>query len=364
MVIPIGLPGTTHIPQSLDEFNTMMDNSEYPTSTFKDKKFPGPLTTFINTSTIGDCSNHSNSPVVEVIDDINEAVRNEDDKTDDTCVDFNQNTAENFNIDSQDESTNYPVDMDVGSGGDESYFEYPSDVSHYTLDISQPMTKMARQENNERYKKKKEAERRLIFSRETFDPPRSKECINIGDIISYVPGFSTQAGDSNIRFTSTVLSVRPDLYDGCTLLLDSMDRILEWMPICRKKIVNGGELVNHPGVQRHLSQFTLNPQDKLPGKSIQKSVDENDSIIRKHFARTRKNASKKLQSLLDNNVNIGNPKSRNLGNSAKPNNSHAPSKRKKNKVIPEKKSRKAKEYLNPKKGQNVKGKVVKKNQLN
>ena len=106
-----------------------------------------------------------------------------------------------------------------------SYFDYPSDTSHYTLDQDQVILSEDQKIEHDRWKQEKdEFENNNIFNRpidyENEQVISSKERMNVGDIISYVDTNCVQ-GDirkSIHRKSSTVLLVDTDQCDGGKLL--------------------------------------------------------------------------------------------------------------------------------------------------
>ena len=200
----------------------MRENSEYPISSFKDNACPGNVPSIINTSPIEPYRIPHPSISQDAIDDISEPLVMMEDEDGDNLLDDNQGT--NMHPD-----TNSTTEVQV-------MFEYPSDVSHYTLDESKPLTEAQKSEHKVWAKEKSELKSNFSYLKGLIpSPPKSKECINIGDVISYVPEIFVQEASMH-RTESTVLAVCTDAEDDERLELLSRDRVRDFMYICRKQI--------------------------------------------------------------------------------------------------------------------------------
>ena len=89
----------------------------------------------------------------------------------------------------------------------------------------------------------------------------SKECLNVGDIITYIPIEYCQCfGNKQFIIQSTVLSVDPEAEENDKLKLVSGDRIEDRQIMYRSQINYKGKLIKHPGRIRHLNEYRLTPQ--------------------------------------------------------------------------------------------------------
>lgn len=278
LVIPISTPSLTKVPKSLAEFHEMRKVSEYPTETFsKDDR-----NLWIHRLVIED--NVPTPMVTEDVEDNEENIihnnnKESHDNNEDTNI-INNNTEEQHEEDTNnpeeqhEEDNNNPEEQHV-EDEENSYFDYPSDTSHYTLDQDQVILSEDQKIEHDRWNQEKdEFENNNIFNRpidyENEKVISSKERLNVGDIISYVDTNCVQ-GDirqSIHRKSSTVLLVDPDQCDGEKIITSEGDTttqvISDSTVIFRSKIyLKMGAYQIHPGKSRRLQDFTLMKQVKF-----------------------------------------------------------------------------------------------------
>lgn len=147
--------------------------------------------------------------------------------------------------------------------------------------------------------------------------PKTKECINIGDVISYVPCTMVQGHNPFHRKAATVIAVTPseentdqvnydeDSIDNDILLeVSSGDMMYGWMVVQRKHIFTHGKRVKHPGIHRSLESFSLKSQRQNAGKSLQISIDSTNNIFSKVLSHAKRNTPSPINRLIDNNVSL------------------------------------------------------------
>lgn len=172
LVITIGLPGNTCLPKTLEEFETMRANSELAISSYKNphngnfRVVPevAPVIS-IPTPPPQASTLQSTDEVPCVEESLNNAPEEHwgcDHDKSDRCFE---------DLDTDSESTVYPH---INSDDDSSCFDYPSDISHYTLDQTKKLCKSVRLEHQEWHKEKKEASRLWFMKKDKdpYQPPR------------------------------------------------------------------------------------------------------------------------------------------------------------------------------------------------
>ena len=118
-MIPIGLPGQTKLPKTLDEFNVMSCNSQYPNHPFQSwvAKFNSSHSQHISLS----------EPQNDIVMDLSQ--ENESDTS-------GENIYLKQRCDSLSETSKNVVDGIVQSDDDSSTFSFSDDSSRYTLDCA------------------------------------------------------------------------------------------------------------------------------------------------------------------------------------------------------------------------------------
>ena len=260
LVINITQPGTTILPTTLEDFHNMRNKSEYPSLPFhrhvKDHLVCdlSPIQDNNHTSETPEDDIHTseNCPNEGSVDNTPHCNYDTDDSLSHKT---SSSTAQNMSL------TKCHGTVDTQTGNDIDLFSLPDDVSEYTLDIHGNLSEPTKKKQELHLTKKRDSY--SVFNiPEVDEVPKSKEKINVGDVLAYVPWHCVQ-GDWYHNFhrrTGTVLSVNADAESGGKIEISTGDPLYDEQQVKRKQVMIQNNLVDHPGVFRNISSFDLKTQ--------------------------------------------------------------------------------------------------------
>ena len=149
-----------------DLFCNKHHRSEYPIATVKDSLYPDTISVIIDASYMDDASHHQQHTLLDDSQDLNELNQDVSEYLNEPTILEKIHTVDNSGDESHAYSKGKSIHSDSttsnlcravkgSNNDDDSFFEYPSDVSHYTLDGSKPLTEEQKEEHKAWFKEKK-----------------------------------------------------------------------------------------------------------------------------------------------------------------------------------------------------------------
>lgn len=312
LVISIGFPGQTHLPESLQEFYSMRNKSNLPSSIFSENKtsMSDNLPDTISFQEMGNqdvaSSNVESSIDLTPQDNLSYKINDKDVGSIHEDMDFSIEENQVFTVEENQVSTVDCNEVDNVSEEGSGLFEYPSDQSHYSLDQRKRLRQAQSMENFKWNKAKLEQQRYELFhpNETTEDGDKSKEPINVGDVITYVPLIHVQVGNpvanKHYRVESMVESVNPQEKNGFKLKLHSDDRIEHDTRIVSTQINYKGTLIKHPGRCRMLENYTLTTQgNSMSLDSLDRSGEYSRFNLKKSVRKSLESTPAHLRNLTE-----------------------------------------------------------------
>jgi len=132
---------------------------------------------------------------------------------------------------------------------------------------------------------------------QNLPPVKTKEKINVGDVLLYVPPHCVQ-GSSYHRTTATVVSINPKIKHKIELSTP-WDKLEDHNMVSRCKILNKGKLISHPGIWRSISSYVLETELSYAGHSSTMLTRQRKQRMSTAISKSISKSPKEIQGLME-----------------------------------------------------------------